>query len=139
MGEASEKEKQRNGIICVLCCMMNVNRLTQGTFHYMTMGCLSKVIASVTTYPYQVVKSRLQVSTRHPLLSSSLTHLIPIPIQQQKPCPYKGVLECIYVTWKGEGVKGFYGGLVPNVLKVLPAAAITFVAYENIAKAFQKE
>lgn len=29
---------------------------------------------------------------------------------------------------------GFYAGFWPNVWKVMPAAIITFVAYENIAK-----
>jgi len=30
-----------------------------------------------------------------------------------------------------EGLRGFYKGLVPNVLRVTPACALTFVVYEN--------
>ncbi|KAH9510778.1 hypothetical protein DERF_009285 [Dermatophagoides farinae] len=30
-----------------------------------------------------------------------------------------------------EGAKGFYKGIVPNLLRVTPACAITFVVYEN--------
>lgn len=33
--------------------------------------------------------------------------------------------------WSIEGVKGFYKGIVPNLLRVTPACAITFVVYEN--------
>jgi hypothetical protein len=29
---------------------------------------------------------------------------------------------------------GFYKGLVPNLLRVVPSAAITFVVYEHVAK-----
>lgn len=30
-----------------------------------------------------------------------------------------------------EGAKGFYKGIVPNILRVTPACAITFIVYEN--------
>lgn len=30
-----------------------------------------------------------------------------------------------------EGFKGFYRGLAPNFLKVLPAVSISYVMYEN--------
>ena len=34
-----------------------------------------------------------------------------------------------------EGFKGFYKGIVPNLLRVIPATAITFVVYENVSRA----
>ena len=98
----------------------------------MTMACFSKIVASVVTYPYQVIKSRMQVGTHSHQHNAALTRWL-----QQRPSPYRGVTECVVRTWQREGIQGFYGGLIPNVLKVLPAAAITFVAYENIAKALR--
>ena len=37
--------------------------------------------------------------------------------------------------WKYEGVKGFYKGLVPSLMRVVPATMITFVTYENVSHA----
>ena len=37
----------------------------------------------------------------------------------------------IYV-YRYEGAKGFYKGLVPNLLRVTPACCITFVVYEYL-------
>lgn len=31
-----------------------------------------------------------------------------------------------------EGLRGFYRGITPNLLKNVPAASITFVVYENV-------
>lgn len=83
-----------------------------GTLEYLVFAAASKLFATSVTYPYQVVRARLQDQHSH----------------------YKGVLNCISRTWKYEGYRGFYKGLVPNLLRVTPATAITFVVYENIAK-----
>lgn len=80
-----------------------------GTWQYLTFAALSKLFAASVTYPYQVVRARLQ--------------------DQHKE--YSGVLEVIRRTWRFEGTRGFYKGLLPNLLKVTPATAITFVVYEN--------
>ena len=34
--------------------------------------------------------------------------------------------------WVEEGVKGFYRGMVPGVIRVLPATWVTFLVYENV-------
>lgn len=34
-----------------------------------------------------------------------------------------------------EGIKGYYKGIIPNLLKVTPATAITFVVYETVSNA----
>jgi solute carrier family 25 (mitochondrial folate transporter), member 32 len=80
------------------------------------LGGTSKIIASTATYPYQVMKSRLQqrgIGGKY-LYSSSL--------------------DCVRQTWKLEGTRGFFRGLIPNVMKVTPSAALTFVVYEESLK-----
>ena len=36
--------------------------------------------------------------------------------------------------WRNEGVRGLYRGLLPNILKVVPAVSISYAVYENMKK-----
>ncbi|XP_069050956.1 solute carrier family 25 member 32a isoform X2 [Lepisosteus oculatus] len=78
---------------------------------YVTMAAMSKIFAVSVTYPYQVIRARLQD-------------------QHNK---YAGLTDVISRTWSNEGVRGFYKGIVPNVIRVTPACCITFVVYENVS------
>lgn len=82
-----------------------------GTLEYLSFAAISKLIAAATTYPYQVVRARLQ----------------------NQHYSYGGVLDCISRTWSFEGWRGFYKGLGTNLLRVTPATMITFVTYENVS------
>lgn len=100
------------------------------------MAALSKIFAVATTYPYQVVRARLQ----------------------DQHNSYSGVLDVIRRTWRcstgpteaesgntpvhsksllfllrNEGAAGFYKGIIPNIIRVTPACCITFVVYENVS------
>lgn len=81
------------------------------TLEYLSFAALSKVMAVATTYPYQVVRFRLQ----------------------NQHYTYTGSWDCIKKTWLFEGWRGFYKGLGTNLLRVTPATMITFVTYENIS------
>lgn len=37
-------------------------------------------------------------------------------------------------TLKGEGVRGFYRGIFPNLFKVIPSASISYLVYEAMKK-----
>lgn len=77
---------------------------------YLAMSVTSKTAAMLATYPYQVVRSRAQM-----------------------PAVYgPSLLGIIRNTWAKEGVYGFYKGLVPSSMRVLPGTAITFLIYENV-------
>lgn len=71
----------------------------------------SKIVASLATYPFQVLRSRLQ--------------------KHNAAREYTSMAHVVQRAWAREGVKGFYKGLVPNVLRVLPNTCITFLVYEN--------
>lgn len=81
------------------------------TLEYLSFAALSKFFAAVTTYPYQVMRTRLQDQHRQ----------------------YRGLAEVVAALWKYEGLKGFYKGLLPSLVRVVPATMITFVTYENIS------
>ncbi|KAJ7087294.1 mitochondrial carrier domain-containing protein [Mycena belliarum] len=88
-----------------------VDKLSNTSYSVMSGG--SKIAALALTYPYQVVRSRLQ--------NNATTHLYPtIPATIRR-------------TWAQEGVRGFYRGLGTNLVRVLPGTCVTFVVYENIA------
>ncbi|CAG5122252.1 unnamed protein product [Candidula unifasciata] len=77
---------------------------------YLTFAALSKMFAAAVTYPYQVVRSRLQDQHRS----------------------YNGVMDVLKQIWVYESLHGFYKGLWPNLIRVTPACAITFLIYETI-------
>ncbi|KZF21274.1 mitochondrial carrier [Xylona heveae TC161] len=72
---------------------------------------LSKAIAGSVTYPYQVLRARLQ------MYDAGTT--------------YSSVTDAIRQIWRNEGVRGYYKGLAPNIIRVLPSTCVTFLVYEN--------
>jgi len=79
----------------------------------MFLSSASKLVAGAVTYPYQVLRSRLQN-------------------YQAEERFGKGFRGVVRKTWREEGVRGFYRGLVPGVVRVMPATWVTFLVYENV-------
>ncbi|KAJ3777077.1 mitochondrial carrier domain-containing protein [Lentinula raphanica] len=78
---------------------------------YTVMSATSKLLALSATYPYQVVRSRIQ----------------------NDPQLYPNIRSTISRTWSQEGYRGFYRGLATNLVRILPGTCVTFVVYENLA------
>ncbi|EIE25905.1 mitochondrial carrier [Coccomyxa subellipsoidea C-169] len=78
-------------------------------------GAVSKLAASIVTYPSQVVRARIQQRQ-----------------DQFRGVRYDSGLRTLQVTMRREGVRGLYKGLLPNVLRVMPQSAITFLIYEKV-------
>jgi len=97
---------------------------------YLTIGALSKMVASTITYPIQVVKSRMQ----QPSSSIELTSTGDVRIVKRD---YAGLVGTIKKMWRLEGVTGFYKGAVPNSVRVAPSAAVTFLIYESMMDKLQ--
>ncbi|KAL2905504.1 Folate transporter 1 chloroplastic [Bienertia sinuspersici] len=87
---------------------------------YTILGGSSKVAAILFTYPIQVVRSRLQQRPN--------TDGVP---------RYADSFHVVKDTARFEGVRGFYKGITANLLKNVPASAVTFVVYENVLKVFR--
>lgn len=52
---------------------------------------------------------------------------------------YAGMSDVFKRTFKSEGLRGFYKGLFPNLLKVVPSASITYMVYEAMKKSLELE
>jgi len=83
-------------------------------------GALARVTEVIIMYPMDVAKTRLQFQGKH------LTNVK----------SYKGVFNALYVIGKDEGVKGFTRGMLPKFVYIIPAAAVSFLCYEEISSAF---
>lgn len=76
---------------------------------------MSKVFAGTATYPSQVVRSRLQKYDPG----------------AKVPLPSPSLVKVVSDLWKNEGILGFYKGLGPNLVRVVPSTCVTFLVYEN--------
>ncbi|KAI8068264.1 mitochondrial carrier domain-containing protein [Gongronella butleri] len=76
-------------------------------------GMISGSIGATSVYPLNVIRTRLQAQ-------GTPAH----------PRTYKSPWEAAQVTFHTEGVRGFYKGLGPTLLKVVPAVSISYITYE---------
>ncbi|KAL2760797.1 hypothetical protein ACRALDRAFT_1073506 [Sodiomyces alcalophilus JCM 7366] len=74
---------------------------------------VAKLTAGAVTYPYQVLRSRLQNYDADKRFG-------------------RGIRGAASMLWREEGIRGFYRGLVPGVVRVMPATWVTFLVYENV-------
>lgn len=44
----------------------------------------------------------------------------------------KSLRLCLQQIWQREGIKGFYKGSLPSIIKAAPSAAVTFATYEFV-------
>ncbi|CAO2828661.1 unnamed protein product [Amaranthus hypochondriacus] len=79
-------------------------------------GTISGAVGATCVYPLQVVRTRMQASQSKATMS-----------------------EVFWATFKKEKLRGFYKGLFPNLLKVIPSASITYLVYEAMKKRLELE
>ena len=53
---------------------------------------------------------------------------------QHRAIRYKSGLAVLRMTVPREGWRGLYKGIVPNIVRVMPQAALTFLAYETVMR-----
>ncbi|EMF09222.1 mitochondrial carrier [Sphaerulina musiva SO2202] len=86
-------------------------------FSLALMGGFSGAFGASIVYPLNLLRTRLQSQ-------GTFSH----------PRTYTGIVDVTRQTIQGEGVRGLFKGLTPNLLKVVPAVSITYVVYENSKK-----
>jgi solute carrier family 25 phosphate transporter 23/24/25/41 len=79
-------------------------------------GTISGALGATCVYPLQVVRTRMQAQ------------------RPEAGAAYSGMADVFLRTFSHEGLRGFYKGLFPNLLKVVPAASITYLVYETMKK-----
>uniref|UniRef100_A0AC35UCX3 Mitochondrial carrier protein n=1 Tax=Rhabditophanes sp. KR3021 TaxID=114890 RepID=A0AC35UCX3_9BILA len=81
-----------------------------GSLDILAFSVISKILATTATFPYQVLRTRLQDRAN---VNETLRKLISR-------------------TYANEGMAGFYKGLLAGNIKQLPAAVVTYWTYENV-------
>lgn len=80
-------------------------------------GVISRLISSLILHPLTTVRTRFQ---QNQFVEADLLH--------QK---YNTITEIVKRTYKYEGIKGFYKGVIPMTLRTLPSQGLFFLVYEN--------
>ena len=76
-------------------------------------GAISGAVAQTCTYPLDVLRRRFQINTM-----SGMGY------------QYKSILDALTRIFAQEGFKGLYKGLTPNLLKVAPSMASSWLSFE---------
>ena len=83
----------------------------------LSFGAIAGMVSMTATYPFDLIKRKMQ--------------LVGVNKHARR---YEGLIHCINSTMIHEGPKGFFKGLSPCILKMVPATAILFSVNERLKK-----
>ncbi|KAG6481324.1 hypothetical protein ZIOFF_057921 [Zingiber officinale] len=93
-----------------------LNNSEPGPLVQLGCGTISGALGATCVYPLQVIRTRMQAQ------------------RTNSSTAYSGMSDVFRKTFRNEGFSGFYKGLFPNLLKVVPSASITYLVYESMKK-----
>eukprot|EP00095_Tigriopus_kingsejongensis_P003864 maker-scaffold20_size707684-snap-gene-6.18 protein:Tk03864 transcript:maker-scaffold20_size707684-snap-gene-6.18-mRNA-1 annotation:"mitochondrial ornithine transporter" len=96
------------GSKALICSASDCQREDLGLLSTLFCGGMAGVSFWVSIFPFDAVKSRIQVS-------SSQT----------------SAMKIVADIWSARGIRGFYSGLLPCALRAFPSSAAMFLAYES--------
>lgn len=77
-------------------------------------GMVSSSIAQLVSYPLALIRTRLQAQG-----------------SQGVPFQYTGMMDVFHRTMEREGWRGLYKGIAPNMVKLAPAAGLSWYIFEE--------
>jgi len=83
------------------------------TLQYLIAAGGTKGVASIATYPHEVVRTRMR---------------------EASGSRYQSMLQSIALIAKEEGRKGLYSGIGPHLMRVVPNTAIMFMSFELLSR-----
>jgi hypothetical protein len=96
---------------------------TATSFDVLLASAFAKFSACLIAYPHELIRTRLReqknVIGEHAL---------------ERAVPYKGLVHCAATILRQEGFRGFYSGLGPHLLRVVPNTAIMFIVFESLSQ-----
>ncbi|KAI0041982.1 mitochondrial NAD transporter [Auriscalpium vulgare] len=95
---------------------------------YTILGCsaMAKMIASVATYPHEVVRTRLQTQRR--IITRGEDGRL-LPTRKRS-----GIVRTTQKIIRFEGWRGLYKGLSINLIRTVPNSAVTMLTYELLMR-----
>ena len=92
-------------------------------------GGAARSVASTALLPINVVRMRLQMKT-YTKDEMEAKKLKMQKTNRKSEIRYDGMIDTIKKIYRNEGMRGFYKGLTPNVLKIFPTSGLFFLSYE---------
>lgn len=94
------------------------SRVDVGPLATVFAGGLAGMIAWASTFPFDVIKSRMQADGNNGIFL------------------YKGAVDCFVQGYKTSGVRSLFSGLGPTLLRAFPTNAVIFSVYTFVSNLF---
>lgn len=91
---------------------------------------IAKICASTITYPHEVIRTRIQIQPT--IMESEVAKNGPKK-RNIALMKYHGIVNTTKTIFREEGWRAFYSGLGTNMVRTVPASAITILTYEIVA------
>jgi solute carrier family 25 protein 33/36 len=97
--------------------------LGASSFDVLLASGFAKFSACLIAYPHELIRTRLR-EQKNVIGGDAL----------ERPVAYRGLLHCGATILRQEGARGFYSGLGPHLLRVVPNTAIMFIVFEALSQ-----
>jgi solute carrier family 25 folate transporter 32 len=111
----------------LLCQRFNQNT-HQAALCFLASSSIAACFSCMVTYPSEVVRARMQIQGMQ---------VYGLHVQGKAksfPAAYQGTFSAFRKIWYEEGARGLYRGMLTNLVRLVPAHAISFTVYEVILR-----